>query len=127
MFKNELQSFLKNLGIVHLGMALIAFVFAYFLSNYITKSLTRISEKIKTTKLNKENAKIDIEKTPMEVSILIDSYNTMIDDLENSAIKLARSERETAWREMALIVTFLRGKRISTQDYCLKTQNLNHI
>jgi len=99
--KNELQSFLKNLGIVHLGMALIAFVFAYFLSNYITKSLTRISEKIKTTKLNKENAKIDIEKTPMEVSILIDSYNAMIDDLENSAIKLARSERETAWREMA--------------------------
>ncbi len=90
-----------NLGIVYLGMLLIAFVFAYFLSNYITQSLTRISEKIKTTKLNKENAKIDIEKTPKEVSILIDSYNTMIDDLESSAIKLAKSERETAWREMA--------------------------
>ena len=37
----------------------------------------------------------------MEVSILIDSYNSMIDDLEESAIKLAKSERETAWREMA--------------------------
>ena len=59
--EKELESFLMNLGIVYLGMLLIAFVFAYFLSNYITQSLTRISEKIKTTKLNKENAKIDID------------------------------------------------------------------
>jgi|TARA_B100000953_G_scaffold279415_1_gene255548 nitrogen fixation/metabolism regulation signal transduction histidine kinase len=99
--KKELESFLMNLGIVYINMLLIAFVFAYFLSNYITQSLTRISQRIKTTKLNEENAKIDIEKTPMEVSILIDSYNSMIDDLEESAIKLAKSERETAWREMA--------------------------
>ena len=99
--RKELKSFLMNLGIVYINMLLIAFVFAYFLSNYITKSLTRISQRIKTTKLNEENAKIDIEKTPMEVSILIDSYNAMIDDLEESAIKLAKSERETAWREMA--------------------------
>ena len=99
--RKELESFLMNLGIVYINMLLIAFVFAYFLSNYITQSLTRISQRIKTTKLNEENAKIDIEKTPMEVSILVDSYNSMIDDLEESAIKLAKSERETAWREMA--------------------------
>ena len=99
--RKELKSLLMNLGIVHINMLLIAFIFAYFLSNYITKSLTRISQKIKTTKLNEENAKIDIEKTPMEVSALIESYNTMIDDLEDGAIKLAKIERETAWREMA--------------------------
>lgn len=99
--RKELKSFLMNLGIVYINMLLIAFIFAYFLSNYITKSLTKISQRIKTTKLNEKNAKIDIEKTPMEVSILIDSYNTMIDDLEDSAIKLAKIERETAWREMA--------------------------
>ncbi len=119
---NELRSFLKNLGLVQIGMVLIAFVFAYFLSNYITKSLTRISQKIKTTKLNKENAKIDIEKTPMEVSILIDSYNTMIDDLEESAVKLAKSERETAWREMAKQVAHeiknpLTPMRLSIQSF----------
>ena len=99
--RKELKSFLMNLGIVYINMLLIAFIFAYFLSNYITKSLTRISQRIKTTKLNEENAKIDIEKTPMEVSALIESYNTMIDDLEDGAIKLAKIERETAWREMA--------------------------
>ena len=58
--EKELESFLMNLGIVYLGMLLIAFVFAYFLSNYITQSLTRISEKIKTTKLiNKVIVPID--------------------------------------------------------------------
>ena len=36
-----------------------------------------------------------------EVVALIDSYNTMIDELKSSAVKLAKSERETAWREMA--------------------------
>jgi len=120
--KKELESFLMNLGIVYINMLLIAFVFAYFLSNYITQSLTRISQKIKTTKLNKENAKIDIEKTPMEVSILIDSYNSMIDDLESSAIKLAKSERETAWREMAKQVAHeiknpLTPMRLSIQSF----------
>ena len=42
-----------------------------------------------------------IKNTPKEVVALIDSYNTMIDELKSSAVKLAKSERETAWREMA--------------------------
>jgi nitrogen fixation/metabolism regulation signal transduction histidine kinase len=32
---------------------------------------------------------------------LIKAYNGMVDELEKSAIKLAQSEREEAWREMA--------------------------
>ena len=120
--KKELKAFLMNLGIVYVNMLLIAFVLAYFLSNYITKSLTRISQKIKATTLNKQNAKIDIDRTPKEVSILIDSYNTMIDDLEESAVKLAKSERETAWREMAKQVAHeiknpLTPMRLSIQSF----------
>jgi nitrogen fixation/metabolism regulation signal transduction histidine kinase len=58
----------------------------------------------------------------MEVSILIDSYNTMIDDLEESAVKLAKSERETAWREMAKQVAHeiknpLTPMRLSIQSF----------
>ncbi len=36
-----------------------------------------------------------------EVGMLVCQYNTMIDDLEESYRRLARSERESAWREMA--------------------------
>ena len=60
-----------------------------------------IGETIKRTNLQNQNVKINVKNTPKEVVALIDSYNTMIDKLKTSAIKLAKSERETAWREMA--------------------------
>ena len=33
--------------------------------------------------------------------MLVKAYNSMVDKLEESAVKLAQSEREQAWREMA--------------------------
>ena len=99
--KQELSGFLIRLGFVHGNMILIAFIIAYFISNFVTKSLDSIGETIKKTNLQNQNVKINIENTPREVVALIDSYNTMIDELKSSAVKLAKSERETAWREMA--------------------------
>jgi signal transduction histidine kinase len=99
--KMELSGFLIRLGFVHGNMILIAFVIAYFISNFVTKSLDSIGDTIKKTNLQNQNVKIDIDNTPTEVVALIESYNTMIDELKSSAIKLAKSERETAWREMA--------------------------
>ena len=97
----ELNIFLIRLGFVLGSMIIIAFIIAYFISNFITKSLDSIGETIKKTNLQNQNVKIDIDNTPRELIALIHSYNTMIDELKNSAIKLAKSERETAWREMA--------------------------
>ena len=99
--KQELSDFLIGLGFVHGNMILIAFIIAYFISNFVTKSLDSIGETIKRTNLQNQNVKINIKNTPKEVVALIGSYNTMIDELKNSAVKLAKSERETAWREMA--------------------------
>ena len=97
----ELTGFLLRLGFVHGNMILLAFIIAYFISNFVTKSLDTIGETIKRTNLQKQNVKINVKNTPKEVVALIDAYNTMIDKLKSSAIKLAKSERETAWREMA--------------------------
>jgi two-component system nitrogen regulation sensor histidine kinase NtrY len=36
-----------------------------------------------------------------EIDSLVNSYNKMIDDLEDSAERLAKTEREQAWQEMA--------------------------
>jgi len=99
--KEELSAFLIRLGFVHGNMILIAFIIAYFISNFVTKSLDSIGETIKKTNLLNQSVKINIKNTPREVVALIDSYNTMIDELKRSAVKLAKSERETAWREMA--------------------------
>ncbi len=100
-YEKELQSFLIRLGQVYTFMLLIAFALAYFLSSYITKSLKTISDKLSETSLNQKNEKIVLEANSKEINLLIKSYNGMVDELEQSALKLAQSEREEAWREMA--------------------------
>jgi nitrogen fixation/metabolism regulation signal transduction histidine kinase len=97
----ELKEFLLRLGGVYLFMLFIAIWLAYFISKYITRSLQTISDKMTTTYLTKSNEKIYVKNPTVEIGSLIDSYNAMIDELEISAIKLAKSEREQAWREMA--------------------------
>ena len=97
----ELREFLMRLGGVYFLMLLIAIGLAYFISTYITRSLQTISDRLDKTDLTKSNQKIMIANPSEEIKKLVDSYNAMIDELEHSAAKLARSEREQAWREMA--------------------------
>ncbi|RTY96062.1 ATP-binding protein [Flavobacterium sp. GT3R68] len=100
-YENELQNFLIRLAQVYSFMLVIAFGLAYFLSTYITKSLKTISDKLSETSLNQKNEKIVLEANSKEINLLITAYNGMVDELEKSAVKLAQSEREEAWREMA--------------------------
>jgi two-component system nitrogen regulation sensor histidine kinase NtrY len=96
-----LREFISRLGLVYLLMFLIAIALAYFLSSYITRSIQTISDKMQQTRLNKRNEKIILNAASSEIESLVEAYNNMIDQLEESAAKLARSEREQAWREMA--------------------------
>ncbi|RZJ36077.1 MAG: GHKL domain-containing protein [Flavobacterium sp.] len=100
-YENELRNFLIRLGQVYSFMLIIAFGLAYLLSTYITQSLKTISDKITETSLNQKNEKIVLKANSKEINLLIKAYNQMVDELEESAIKLAQSEREEAWREMA--------------------------
>jgi signal transduction histidine kinase len=100
-YENELHNFLLRLSQVYSFMLVVAFALAYFLSTFITKSLKTISDKINETSLNQKNEKIVIEANSKEINLLINAYNGMVDKLEESATKLAQSEREQAWREMA--------------------------
>jgi two-component system nitrogen regulation sensor histidine kinase NtrY len=103
-------------------MLLSAIALAYFISKYITRSLQTISDKLTQTRLARTNEKIFLEDPSEEIARLIDSYNSMIDELELSAAKLARSEREQAWREMAKQVAHeiknpLTPMRLSVQSF----------
>lgn len=100
-YEKELQGFLIRLGQVYAFMLVIAFALAYFLSTYITQSLKTISDRLSETRLNQKNEKIYLKANSKEINLLIQAYNRMVDKLEQSAIKLAESEREEAWREMA--------------------------
>lgn len=101
LYNKELKEFLVRLGYTYLFMIAIAIGIAYLLSNYITRQLKTISDKMHEIRLEKRNQKIEVETNTVEIAGVIQSYNSMIDELEESAVKLAKSEREQAWREMA--------------------------
>jgi len=118
----ELREFLSRLGVVYFFMFLIAITLAYFLSSYITRSIKTITNKMHQTRLNKRNEKIILDGASSEIEILVEAYNNMIDELEESAVKLAQSEREQAWREMAKQVAHeiknpLTPMRLSVQSF----------
>jgi signal transduction histidine kinase len=118
----ELDEFLKRLGYTYMVMLVIAVVLALLLSKYITKTLKTISDKIKETRLEKRNEKIEIKSSTDEILTLVNSYNSMIDELQESAVKLATNEREQAWREMAKQVAHeiknpLTPMRLSVQSF----------
>lgn len=120
--EEELKEFLVRLGYAYFAMLLLAIAFAYFVSRYITRSLKTISDKMNETRLEKRNQKIELKGASEEVSVLVESYNSMIDELEESAVKLAKGEREQAWREMAKQVAHeiknpLTPMRLSVQSF----------
>ncbi|GGI56376.1 two-component sensor histidine kinase [Winogradskyella haliclonae] len=122
IFDRELNEFLLRLGFAYLIMILAAIVLAYFISKYITRSLKTISDKMNEFRLEKRNKKIEITSSSVEIETLVKSYNGMIDELEESAVQLATSEREQAWREMAKQVAHeiknpLTPMRLSVQSF----------
>lgn len=97
---NEISTYL--VAFINIYVILIAFAIfiALLISNYITKPLQLIKEKISRLKLGRTNEKIDWKKND-EIGSLVLEYNRMVEELSNSAELLAKSERESAWREMA--------------------------
>ena len=131
---DKLNSILYSLGFVLLNIIIISTFFAYFLSRYITNPLFQISNRLKLTKLSQSDNKIILKNPPKELAELVNSYNLMIDELEDSAVKLAKSERESAWREMAKQVAHeiknpLTPMRLTIQsfqkNYNIENKNVN--
>ena len=81
-------------------LILITVFIAVVVSNTITKPLRLIQNKLRKLSIGRSNEQIDYEGDD-EIGNLIREYNRMVGELENSAELLARSERESAWREMA--------------------------
>jgi signal transduction histidine kinase len=79
---------------------ILAGLLAPFISRQITKKLSLIGEKFKKVRVGSGNELIEWQAND-EIGNLVSEYNKMIGELDASADKLAKSERELAWREMA--------------------------
>lgn len=98
--KEELSSFLLQLTQIYVVLFVGAAVLAFFLSNYITKSLQRIGRRMQQIRVGEQNDPLTWHSDD-EIGALVQEYNHMLQKVEQSAELLAKSEREIAWREMA--------------------------
>ncbi|MBC8051469.1 MAG: GHKL domain-containing protein [Sphingobacteriaceae bacterium] len=99
-YEKRIGSFLNALINVYALVLLIIALFGVFLANQITHPLTIVAQNLSQIAIGSRHEPIQW-KSNDEIGALIHEYNKMIAALEESAQKLAKSERESAWREMA--------------------------
>lgn len=81
-------------------LILITMGLAVFISGRLTAPLSMLSEGLASVKLGKKSEHLSYGGKD-EIGDMVKQYNRMVDELEESTHKLAASEREYAWREMA--------------------------
>lgn len=99
-FRKEVTQYVTTIVNTNLFLVVLVFIASILLANTVTGPLQLIKEKLSKVKLGKKNEIIQWSGND-EIADLIDEYNRLIGELSYSADRLARSERESAWREMA--------------------------
>ncbi len=100
ILKQEISNFLITIINLNAFIFLLAGIVSLFITNKISNSFSLITEKMKRINLGTHNETIDWKKDD-EIGALVLEYNKMVNKLEESAIILAKTEREGAWKEMA--------------------------
>lgn len=88
---------LVNIFVMLLATSVIA---AIFISNWITRPLQKLQTSLSKIELGRRNEPIEYKGHDV-IGSLVEEYNRKVMELEINAEQLARSERESAWREMA--------------------------
>ncbi|MCR4799201.1 MAG: hypothetical protein K5860_01685 [Bacteroidales bacterium] len=99
-FKQQFAGLIVGLLNLLVVLLLISTIFSMFIAKRISEPLVVLQNKMTNVALGGENEKIALQ-VPDELNGVIQNYNEMIDKLSVSADKLAKAEREMAWREMA--------------------------
>jgi two-component system nitrogen regulation sensor histidine kinase NtrY len=106
-FFNSTKDLSQQIGIFFASLVsilvfalIIAGLLAPFISRNIIRRLSIIADKFKQVTLGKKNEPIEWH-TKDEIGSLVEEFNKMILKLDKNAELLAKSERESAWREMA--------------------------
>jgi len=98
--KKAISSFIVNLLNIYILLFFLMIVISAVLSNTISAPIIRLAKQIGKINISGGNRRISKESND-EIGQLIEQYNIMLNNVEDSAVSLATSERESAWREMA--------------------------
>ena len=100
VLKKEISTLIAAIVNIYVFLILIAIFVAILISNSITKPLRMLMTKFREMEIGKNNEPINYSSND-EIGSLVKEYNRMLNELTINIEKLATSERESAWREMA--------------------------
>ena len=98
--RNEIFNLLVIIIDIYLVIVLLSVVVTWLTGSRLAKPISLLALKFREVKLTGTNAKIEYPDND-ELGALVAQYNVMVDQLQQSAEKLAKSQRELAWRDMA--------------------------
>jgi len=96
----EVDSYLARLLPAYLIVIILALLLSFLLSRHLIAPLSTVSERMRDLALGGKSNRIEYPYND-EIGELVRRYNDMVDELERFTRRLARSEREGAWRTMA--------------------------
>ena len=99
-FQTALSALIVTIINIYVILFLITVIISIFISNQITRPLELLQQRFRQLKIGDKHEQINYKKQD-EIGRLVEEYNRMVKELEKSVNLLARSERESAWREMA--------------------------
>lgn len=96
----HVEHYIERLLPLYMSLLLISILVVWVISHMITSSLGMVSAQLKLNSQGNKNQHIDYSYSD-EVGEIVTQYNMMMDALAESTDRLARTEREMAWRTMA--------------------------
>ncbi len=98
--KNEFSNYLGSLINISTLLLMISLLMASYIGRSLVRPLKLMIESLARIRLGAMNKQIDWNRND-EIGQLVEQYNIMLKKLEISTERLAQSEREGAWKEMA--------------------------
>ena len=99
-YESQIQGFLVAIINVFMFLLALSIILSLVISNWLTQPLQVLQESLSKLKLGGKNKKIDYVAND-EIGLIVQLYNEKIEELEKAADQLTRTERESAWRDMA--------------------------
>lgn len=99
-FEDQISSFLLAIIDIMVLMLTISTILAITVSNRLTRPLKYIQESLKSISIGSKYKPLEYEGSD-EIGELVKEYNLKVAELQANVEALAKTERESAWREMA--------------------------
>ncbi|MEN9699261.1 MAG: hypothetical protein RLZZ301_459 [Bacteroidota bacterium] len=99
-YEQQIESFLKSIINVFILLLAVSVLMALVITNWLIGPLQTLTRSLKGIQFGKINKRIHYTQQD-EIGAIVQAYNDKLVELDKAAQRLALSERESAWRELA--------------------------